>query len=384
MLLVPGPVAALFFGSRDAVGLARALAGFVFVTACFQVLYAVFRGHLRIMRANLLELLVVGAIPVAVAVFGPTDLVSFMWIINGAIAVATLTTARPLAATLSPLSRLMPAVLHEGRELLRFGLARTPGDVAVVALFSLAPLAVVHYHGATEAGYTSIVQSSINLIGVAAVPLGVLLLPRVALDLAHADPGVAQRYLLLAQATLDTSIGGAALLFAGAPLVIAFWLPSVPPEAVTGLEIVALGLPGYVFYLVFRSYLDAVHVRPLSSVPTIMGLGALGLLLVPLLRMNTFEPVIAASLALTIALSVTGGLTLLFVNRHLRGLLRPKQHGLAFAGGLVMVLTGLIVRHESWAVVGAASLLSAGVYCALLFVSRPDWLNALLLRVLAR
>jgi O-antigen/teichoic acid export membrane protein len=384
ILVVPRPFAALFFGSADAVGLARALAGFVFVTACFQVVYSVFRGHLRMLRANLLEILVVGAIPVVVALFGPTDLVAFMWIINGAIAMATLAVAGPLVTARSPGSRLLGALSREGRELLRFGLVRTPGDLAIVALFSLAPLAVVHSDGATEAGYASIIQSSLNLVGVAAVPLGVLLLPRVALDIARADERVVERYSLLARATLDASIGVSGLLFLAAPLMIAFWLPSIPTQAVTGLQVVAFGLPGYVFYVVFRSFLDAADVRPLSSLATLMGLGTLTILVVLLLYAGVFEAVVATSLALAVALCVTGTVTFVLVNRRLGNRLRAKHHLVALGSFLAMVIVGLAVRDGSLVLVAAVTLVSTAAYCSLLYAYKPEWLQLLLARTLGR
>jgi O-antigen/teichoic acid export membrane protein len=383
MLAAPGPIARIFFGSSDAIGLARALAGFVFVTACFQVVYCVFRGNLRFLRANLLELTVVGAIPVAIALFGPTDLVAVMWMINIAIAAATLATSMPLASALTSSKRLLATLRREGRELLRFGLARTPGDLAVVGLFSLAPLAVVQTHSATEAGYTSIVQSSLNVVAVAAVALGFLLLPRVALDFARADESLAPRYALLAQATLDVSIGLAGLLFAASPLVIAFWLPSLPAQAITGQQIVALGLPGYVFYLVFRSYLDAVDTRPLSSMATLGGLAVLVALLALLLGVDTFEPTVSACLALAVGLCVTGAVTLALVNPRLGSPLNLRHHGLCLAALGLMVLAALTIQDKSLPIVGVFACLLFVAYFAVLFLMRPPWLCLLLSRLRA-
>jgi hypothetical protein len=162
--------------------------------------------------------------------------------------------------------------------------------------------------------------------------------------------------------------------------VIAFWLPSLPAQAITGEEIVALGLPGYVFYLIFRSYLDAVDVRPLSSVATVLGLCALLALLAALLSVDRLEPTIAASAALAVALSVTGAVTLLLVNRRLGGLLRPRNHVAAPAACAGMVVAGLAVREGSLALVAATSVLLAAAYAAVLVISRPDWLMTLMQR----
>ncbi|HEX6391745.1 MAG TPA: hypothetical protein VFZ89_19925, partial [Solirubrobacteraceae bacterium] len=244
MLLVPSPVAAVAFGDDDAVALARALAGFVFAMAAYQVVYSAFRGWIMVGWANALELLAVGALPLALALGGPRAVDDLVWALTAAILAVTVVFG---AFGLGRRLQARPAAIAERiPTLLRFGLARTPGDLAVVALFSLAPLVVVHAADSTQAGYASIVLSSLNLVSVAAVPLSTVLLTRAAADHAAGLAEGSEKYRLLWCATVDAAIGVCGLLLVASPLVVALWFSSSSDDLVIAQQIAALGVPGYI------------------------------------------------------------------------------------------------------------------------------------------
>lgn len=378
VVLIPEPFAAVVFGDSSEVALTRVLGGFVFVTALYQVTYSVCRGYLHIARANLLEVSVVGAFPLLLAAWGPTDIVDFMWSLNAAVAVATIAVAM---TEFGPrLAQVRPRLAAHGtsaKELLRFGLARTPGDIAAVALFAIAPIAVVHWGSVVDAGYASVAISSVNLVSVAAVPLGVLLLPRVA-DHASRPAGIpVQQYALLGEATMDVAIALGGILFVASPLVAAFWLPDAPDSLITAVEVAALGLPGYVFYLVFRSYLDAVDVRPLSSVATLSGLGILLVALPVALAVGSMPAPVAATAALSLALTVVGGVTFELTRRRIHGL---GRRGRLFAVGIWLpfaLVLGLVSRDGAPALVGGATCVAAGTLALSLVAAHPRWLQVL-------
>lgn len=372
MALFPEQVGAVVFGDAEAVGLSRALAGFVAVTAIFQLVCSTFRGYHRNRRANLLELTVVGALPLGLALAGPTDLVRFMWALNGGILAATLISV-PWRSLRLPGRRDRRRVLAAAGRMLRYGLARTPGDLAIVGMFSIAPLLVVQSSSSVEAGYTSVVQSTINLIAVVAVPLSVLLLPHAARDLAI-DPAAARaRYRLLGQATLDVSLVLGGLLLIASPAFVELWVPQAPHHVVVAQAVCAIGVPGYVFYVAFRSYLDADSTRPLSSVATIAGLAVL-LALLPLgLALDVAQPSVVACLALASALTVTGATTLWLVHRRLPGLygwhLAAVPLGLAVGCGAVR----LALRGTGLAATAAALIAALLVIAVVAQRTRRPW-----------
>ncbi|MFY9488383.1 MAG: hypothetical protein WAP35_06790 [Solirubrobacterales bacterium] len=385
ILLFPHLVALVVFGDAKAIALAQALAGFTLAMTMFQIVYSVFRGRLAMTRANLLELSVIGVVPVTVAALGSTDLVRFMWTLNTGIAVIILITllvhlpALPLRTWPSP-----RVVLARGCELLKFGLVRTPGDLSVVALFSLAPIAVVHWAGAVDAGYTAVVQSSVNLVSVFAVPLGVVLLPHVATEAASARGVEERRYRLLSHAAIDMSIGVAAVFFVASPLIVGFWLPSAPASAVHATEVAAFAIPGYVFYLIFRSYLDAIDTRPLSSIAVTGALLLLIVLLpVTLVTLPIAAPV-AASVSVAAALTFAGTITFWFTRHHVSGMI-DRQHAVFGVVALgTAVPLGVFSASRGPLVVGLSVLAVAMILTGMLVALRRQWLVELRSRLFGR
>jgi O-antigen/teichoic acid export membrane protein len=382
MTLFPGVVGSIFFGSAEATELARALAIFVLATALFQITYSVSRGHLHLGRANLAEVLVVGAFPLVLAAFGPKDVVAFMWLLNLGILGVAAVLALSEHDLRSGLLTLPERSLRQTRsQLLAYGAARTPGDIAVVALFALAPIAVVHAGSTTDAGYTSIVVSALSFVSVAAVPVGLTLLPRVAVDLSRESGIPHEKYVRLGEATVDVAIGLAALLFLTAPLVSEFWIPDAPAQVITGMELAALGIPGYVFYLIFRAYLDAVDRRPLSSAATIAGLVALLVLLAVLLASHVFAPTVAAAIALMVALNLAGVVTYVLVRRRIPGFI---EFGFLIPPALALGATigaGILVREMPLEVIAIVTAGAAIAWGTVAVFWRRMWVAELRIRL---
>jgi O-antigen/teichoic acid export membrane protein len=371
----PAPVAAVVFGDAEAVGLARALAGFVVVSAMYLIVYAVFRGYLRMRRANGLELATIGLIPVALAAAGPTNLVAFMWALNAGTAGVTVLSLSPWRwLTRRSVRGAVNAWRWRGGELLRYGIPRTPGDFATVAPFALTPVVVVQFADATQAGYTSVVLSTLNLVSVVAGPLGVLVLPHVALELGRLGGVTSAMWARLAEATFDVALVVAALLFLASPLVVAIWFPDVPPDVVAAQRAMAVGIPGYVFYMVFRSYLDAIDVRPLSSVPTVTGLVSLAVALPLLLLAPLSPPTLAASTAVSISVTAMGAVTWWLVRTRLAETIEPGALVPPVLAALAIVVLGIALDGARLASIATAGTLAAFAYLGLLVALRRPWL----------
>ncbi len=376
VIAVPEPAARLFFADPDGASLARALGGFVFATAAYQAVYAVFRGYLKMARANLLELAVVGALPATLAAVGPTDVVDLMWLLNAGILLATVAAVATTAhLAVAGLPRTAGSLADRGRLLLRYGIARTPGDAAVVALFSLAPIAVVHWAGPTEAGYTSIVQSGLALVTAVAVPVSVILLPRAArAAAAGTESDVAWRRL--AQATIDLGLVLAGVVFLASPALVAVLVPTPPPSLILAQRVAALGVVGYVIHLVLRSYLDAVDYRPLSSISTIAAFAFFALALPIALEIGGPPAVVLSAGALAVSLTLMGALTMRLVAGRLPGL-RPLASCAPAATCLAaMVAVGALAGHQAPLMAAGQALAGLVASFIILLAARRPWLLA--------
>jgi O-antigen/teichoic acid export membrane protein len=375
----PHAVAAAAFGDPGSTDLALALAGFVVAAALYQIVYSIFRGYLRMGRANALELATIGAIPAAVAIAGPTDFVAFMWSLTAAMLCATVLAAASAARRRrsSRQGSWRPA-WSRARELLAYGLPRTPGDFAVIAPFALAPIAVVHFADPAQAGYASVVLSTLNLVSVVAGPLGVLLLPYVAEEVGRRTVQTRRTWVRLAEATLDVALGLAALLFLGSRFVVLIWFPGLPAHVVAAQQVVALGIPGYVFYLVFRSYLDAIDVRPLSSVATVAGLLSLAVALPLLLISPLPSAALAASAAVAISVTAMGAVTWRLVARRLPETLEAQALIAPALAAAAIIASSFAVSDAGSGILAGALILATLAYGGLLAYLRRPWLRELM------
>jgi O-antigen/teichoic acid export membrane protein len=379
MVVFPRPVAEVMFADADAVDLVYALAGFAFATVLFQLAYSAFRGHERLLAANLLELVVMGGLPLVLALVGPTDVVRFIWALNLAVVAATgLALGRPGVLSGMFTIRVRASVRSHARHLLRYGLARTPGDIAVVLLFVIPPVAVVQFATTSAAGYTSVVLSSVNLVAVCAVPLGVLLLPRVAVDLGTPEGIDRRKYALLAGATFDTGILLSGVLLMASPLVISLWIPH-PADAIVDAErLASLGVPGYVFHVVMRSYLDASDTRPLSSLSTVTGLVTLAAVLLPLLAATDMDATVSAAVALAVGMTAMGGTTFTMVARRLPGFVGGRTLASLSAWLVLSGAVSVVISSKGLPATFAASTCGLAVAVAVPLLLRREWALTLL------
>jgi hypothetical protein len=256
----------------------------------------------------------------------------------------------------------------------------------VIAPFALAPVAVVHFADAAQAGYTSVVISTLSLVSVVAGPLGVLVLPHVAQEIGGLGRAARRSGLWtrLAEATLDVALGLAAVVILASPAVVSIWLPDLPPHVVTAQRVVAVGIPGYVFYVVFRSYLDAVDVRPLSSIATVTGLACLAAALPALLVAHVLPTAVAASTAVSISVTAMGAVTWWLVRPRLPERLAAGTVVAPAVAALVIASAGVALHGAGTGALVLAGGLAAVAYSALLLALRRSWLMELVVGLRAR
>ena len=161
------------------------------------------------------------------------------------------------------------------------------------------------------------------------------------------------------------------------PLLAAFWLPDAPDSLITAVEVAALGLPGYVFYLVFRSYLDAVDVRPLSSVATLSGLGVLVVALPVALGLGLMPAPVGATAALSLALTVVGGVTFQLTRRRIHGLGDRGRLSAVWIWLPFALVLGVVSRDGAPALVAGATSVAACTLALTLLAAHPRWLRVL-------
>ena len=224
LLLFPGPLAQLFFGSARYSDLITPLPLLIFGGGLHGVAYGYLRGRSRIQRANMLVAINQALVPlIAIPLSGAS--VARILLLMG----AGWTLAALAFLVVAPLS--FDGVPERVRELARFGVPRVPGDLLRLALFSLPGVVVAHVADISVAGGVAFGVAAVGMLGTALSPIGFVMLPVAARMMAAGDVAELRRRVI------NIALVTSGVLVLGIVIVEAFPKPSTsktdfkPPTA---------------------------------------------------------------------------------------------------------------------------------------------------------
>jgi len=305
MLLFPGPLAALFFGSPSYSSLITPMPLLLLGGGLHGIAFGSLRGRSQIQRANVLMVLNHALVPlVAIPLAGGSvaRILLFMgvgWIVMS---------LGFLAFTPMSLNAVRPHLV----ELARYGIPRLPGDLLRLSLFALPSLVVAHVADITVAGGVAFGVAAVGMLGTALNPIGFVLLPVAARMMAKGSIPELRRQVV--QITRVTALGLAAAIVVVelfAPQIVSVYLG--PRFAVTAdsLRVIAPAALPWGIYMSLASVIDAHHVRPMNArnmaiafAVFVAGAGAVTL---------AGASALAIAGAFVVSMYVLGGLTLLEV-----------------------------------------------------------------------
>ncbi|MBK8228304.1 MAG: hypothetical protein IPK70_14170 [Flavobacteriales bacterium] len=278
--LLAEPLAWILFGDRESAALVPPIGVMTFGMAAHGVAYGYLRGRGRIVGANALQLVVLAIGPcLAFVLFH--DMERALW-------------ATGISWLLPPVITIAPELLRrdgpsrrERSEILRYGLPRVPGDVALGALLTVPGYIALRTHGLDLSGEVGFGATLLNIAAAAFSPVALLLLPAAAAKLARGEyADLAQRVARMSRLVLLASVAltvGFELL--ATPLLLLYLGPN--GEAYVPMaRLVFVGALPFAYFNGMRSLLDAYFRTPrnginLSKSFAILLLGGLFHLLVP-------------------------------------------------------------------------------------------------------
>ena len=258
------------FGSEASADLIPPLALMITGIALHGVAYGYLRGKKSMVAANVVQLSVLALAPCGAFLLW-TDMGAVLW-------------ATGIAWIAVPLISLIPALLapkhgkmrRERSELLRYGLPRVPGDIALGALLTIPGYVALRTHGLDVSGEVGFGATLLNLAAAAFSPVALLLLPAAAVRLAAGD-----------HAGLERSIAKMTwvILAASIALTVGFELLSEPllriylgPSGAAYLpmsRIIFIGALPFAFFNGMRSVLDAYFHTPRNGMNLVVAFGLL-------------------------------------------------------------------------------------------------------------
>jgi len=292
------PLAWVIFGSEAGTPLMAPIGAMTLGIALHGVAYGFLRGRGAIMLANGLQLFVLAIAPCLAFV-----------LFSGMTAVLWATGLAWIASALLSIGRsiVLPAGRYrrEGAELLRYGLPRVPGDVALGALLTVPGYVALRTHGLDISGEVGFAATLLNIAAAVFSPVALLLLPAASAQLAVGDhAGLAERIGRMSRLILLASIAlmvGFELL--ASPL-LSIYLGPTGGQYVDMSRLIFLGALPFAYFNGMRSLLDAYFRTPRNGVNLTMSFFIL--LAGSVLHLSVPTPWYTMGIVLLIALGYLG------------------------------------------------------------------------------
>jgi len=254
--LLPARVAVLFFGSSEFASLVFPLSVMVAGLTLHTVTYAYFRGHLAMKRANTLQVVNLALLPPLVFMVQRGNVRTIL------LALGTLTFLSAGAAVVgfTPWQEMMAVQGRRVKELLRYGMQRLPGDMALLGLFTLPTTITAHAKGVQQAGLVAFGMLILSIVSAMVTPLGLILLPKASRMFATGASSELREHVLplvKVMVFLTGSISIAVGILATS--LIRIYLGPGFATAADVLRLVVLGIVPYCLFLLLSNVLDAYH-----------------------------------------------------------------------------------------------------------------------------
>ncbi len=268
--LLAEPLAWTLFGTEASSSLVPPLALMIVGIAMHGVAYGYLRGKPAIGAANFVQLSVLALIP-CTAFLVWTDMATVLW-------------ATGIGWVAVPLFSILPSLLaprkekmrRERSELLRYGLPRVPGDVALGALLTVPGYVALRTYGLDVSGEVGFGATLLNLASAVFSPVALLLLPAAAGRLAAGDHAGLERnigrlFRLVLLGSLAITMGFELL----AKPLLSLYLGPTGEAYLPMARIIFIGALPFAFFNGMRSVLDAFFHTPRNGVNLIKAFGLL-------------------------------------------------------------------------------------------------------------
>ena len=234
------------------------LIGLIFHSLC----YGYFRGNLSMIKANFLQLINMGIVPLLI--FFLKNNLKEIILLNGLIII--LGSFIFLTSIVKNITFEKNEIYTNIKELMAYGIQRVPGDFGLSGLFSLPATFTSHISGITIAGYVAFGTSLLNMIGGLFAPLGLILLPKASQLFANNDFKTLKYYILkILKVTFILTILGVAFFEIFADKIIALYLGNFPSDLVMIARLIVIASLGYTIYVAMRSIIDAYYVKAINT-----------------------------------------------------------------------------------------------------------------------
>jgi O-antigen/teichoic acid export membrane protein len=252
----------LFFGDRKYYRYVLPLSVLLIGLILHMLCYSYFRGNLLMRKANLLQLLNLGIIPIFVFIIWKN-----LWSIiffNGVFVI--IISFFFLVYILKDIEIVRKQIFKNIKDLLYYSVQRIPADFGLSALLSLPATISAHISGITVAGYVAFGISLLNMIGAVFEPLGLILLPKTTQLVVNKDFESLKYYISkILKVTCIITVLVVFFFEIIANEIITLYLGNPPSDLVIITRIIVIASLGYTTYISMRSVIDAYYVKAINT-----------------------------------------------------------------------------------------------------------------------
>ncbi|OFX79101.1 MAG: hypothetical protein A2X12_10405 [Bacteroidetes bacterium GWE2_29_8] len=256
----------LFFESSNYAYLIIPLVLYIFSLGLHALVYGYFRGNLIMNKANFIQLINIGIVPVLSFIFF-RDIFSILMFSAIAVFLFSLVFIYPILSLKNiNIISLKPYI----KKIFNYGIKRTPGDIILAAYFTIPAYLITHEADIIVGGYVAFAITLINIFGATFTPISLILLPKASLIIKNKEyfklKIILRKLLIL---SFSISIIGVIVIELFIPDILVVYLGESYLKSVPIIKILILGSVGYTLFVALRSIIDAYYERAVNTLNTI-------------------------------------------------------------------------------------------------------------------
>jgi O-antigen/teichoic acid export membrane protein len=302
--------AEVIFGSAGYATLVAPFCAIVIGLSLHTFAHAALRGSMKIKLLNTLQLANLGLLPILLVKYYDVEFPSLLFamgLMHGVVAVIPVLLMVYAGFSNMPRKKWRSAVM----ELFAYSIPRIPNGMVAAGLVALGPVLATGHMSMTEVGYLALSFSLLIGISSFVSPLGLVLLPHMSKAVVtNKTHIIGEKLHLLIGSVVQMLLFVCTQFLVFADFIIELWMGPDYLPAVPVITVVFISILFYGFYVATRSILDAVSVKPVNSINTMITL--VFLLISTQLGLHwfeTFSPSILLAVIFTLSMALLGGLT---------------------------------------------------------------------------
>ncbi|MCH7612813.1 MAG: hypothetical protein IIB45_05575 [Candidatus Marinimicrobia bacterium] len=239
------------------------------LSICAQfITYALYRGYMNMIGANIFQLLGTTIIPIIVFTIVIDLYNGLLWIGSCVLIIMIFAFIfRNKGINIREIN------IHQLKKIVKYGIVRIPSFIAQFILLAGVSLIIAQTVNFESVAYFNSSLSLVRLSLIFVNPVGMVLLPRISNKIANGSIDEVRDILnIILKAGIILSVIGTVYCYINASIILQFWLGTVSDTGIRILRSTIIALPFYTFSALTRSPIDAVSERGYNSL--IYGLAA--------------------------------------------------------------------------------------------------------------